>query len=183
LFELAAGVGRPLLEEVAKVEYGIARHALRLRGLVLRYVKALLALLTTAVAVYAGDAIVVGFRPSEGMSVPGSIALAAVVLIWAPVVVLAVTSPVRWIENLMRDEGATSTAVADDPDLTHVERVTLRIAAVGWVAAAVAMVGSVANDVATSEARIAGVAVLAGSLVAVLAAGSSGRFRSLTRTT
>ena len=57
LFELAASRDRPLLEEVAKIEHGMARHALRLRGLVLRYVKALLALLTTAIAVYAGDAL------------------------------------------------------------------------------------------------------------------------------
>jgi hypothetical protein len=67
LFELAASASRPLLDEVAKVEHGMARHVLRLRGLVLRYVKALLALLTTALAVYVGDAIVAGLNPGEGM--------------------------------------------------------------------------------------------------------------------
>lgn len=36
LFQLAASSGRSLLEEVAKVEHGMARHVLRLRGLVLR---------------------------------------------------------------------------------------------------------------------------------------------------
>lgn len=181
LFELAASTSRPLLEEVAKVEHGMARHVLRLRGLVLRYVKALLALLTTALAVYAGDAIVAGLDPGAGMTVPGSIALAAVVLIWAPVVVLAVTSPVRWIEKLMRDDGAPSTAVADDPDLTYVERVSLRIAAVGWLSAAVAMVVSATDDVVGSQAQASGFAVLAGSSIAVVVAAFSGRFRSLTR--
>lgn len=181
LFELAASASRPLLDEVAKVEHGMARHVLRLRGLVLRYVKALLALLTTALAVYAGDAIVAGLDPSEGMTVSGSVALAAVVLIWAPVVVLAVTSPVRWIEKLMRDDGAPSTAVAEDPDLTYVERVSLRIAAVGWVAAAVAMVVSVTDTAAGSQARALGITVLAGSSVGVVVAVFSGRFRSLTR--
>jgi hypothetical protein len=181
LFELAASASRPLLEEVAKVEHGMARHVLRLRGLVLRYVKALLALLTTALAVYAGDAIVAGLGPDEGMTVPGSAALAAVVLVWAPVVVLAVTSPVRWIEKLMRDDGAPSTAVADDPDLTYVERVSLRIAAVGWIAAAVAMVVSVTDGAIESQARALGFAVLAGSSIAVIVAAFSGRFRSLTR--
>ena len=73
LFELAASASRPLLDEVAKVEHGMARHVLRLRGLVLRYVKALLALLTTALAVYAGDAIVAGLDPDAGMTVPGSV--------------------------------------------------------------------------------------------------------------
>jgi hypothetical protein len=181
LFGLAASTSRPLLEEVAKAEHGMARHVLRLRGLVLRYVKALLALLTTALAVYAGDAIVVGLEPGEGMTVTGAIALSAVVLIWAPAVVLAVTSPVRWIEKLMRDDGAPSTAVADDPDLTHVERVALRIAAVGWLAAAVAMVVSATSDAAGSQAQGTGFAVLAGSSVAVVVAAFSGRFRSLTR--
>ncbi len=57
LFDLAASATRPLLEEVAKVEFGMARHVLKLRGLVLRYVKALLALLTTALAVYAAEPI------------------------------------------------------------------------------------------------------------------------------
>jgi hypothetical protein len=181
LFQLAASTGRPLLDEVAKVEHGMARHVLRLRGLVLRYVKALLALLTTALAVYVGDAIVAGLDVGQEMTAQGAIALAAVVLVWSPLVVLAVTSPVRWIEQLMRDDGAPSTAVADDPDLTYVERVSLRIAAVGWLAAAFAMVAASTADAAGSNAKTWGVAVLAGSVVAVVAAASSGRFRSLTR--
>lgn len=102
-------------------------------------------------------------------------------LIWAPVVVLAVTSPVRWIENLMRDDGAPSTAVADDPDLTHVERVSLRIATIGWLAAAVAIVVSVIDDADAGQAPAVGLAVLAGSSVAVVVAAFSGRLRSLTR--
>ena len=114
-------------------------------------------------------------------SVSGTIALAAVVLVWAPVVVLAVTSPVRWIEQLMRDDGAPSTAVADDPDLTYVERVALRIAAIGWLAAAVAMVVSATDGVTGTHDRTMGFAVLAGSSIAVVIAAFSGRFRSLTR--
>jgi len=181
LLELAASTSRPLLDEVAKVEHGMARHVLRLRGLVLRYVKALLALLTTALAVYAGDAIVAGLDPGDGMTVSGTIALSAVVLVWAPVVVLAVTSPVRWIEKLMRDDGAPSTAVADDPDLTYVERVSLRIAAAGWLGAAAAMVLASMDNAAGAQVRASGLAVLAGSSIAVVVAGFSGRFRSLTR--
>jgi len=92
-----------------------------------------------------------------------------------------VTSPVRWIEKLMRDDGAPSTAVADDPDLTYVERVSLRIAAVGWLAAAIAMVVSATDDAAGNQAQAAGLAILAGSSIAVVVAAFSGRFRSLTR--
>jgi hypothetical protein len=179
LFELAASSSRPLLEEVAKIEHGMARHVLRLRGLVLRYVKALLALLTTAVAVYIGDAVVNGVDTNVGLSTVQDAWLAAVVLVWAPLVVLAVTSPVRWIERAMRDEGAPSTAVADDPELTFIERVSLRLAAVAWVAAAIAMVIAVADDATSGDARALEVAVLAVSVIAVAAAAFTGRFRSL----
>lgn len=179
LFALAASDSRPLLDEVAKIEYGMARHVLRLRGLVLRYVKALLALVTTALAVYAGDAIVAGRDAGVGMSVSGSIALAVVLLVWAPAVVLAVTTPVHWIEKLMRDDGAPSTAVADDPDLTYVERVALRIAAVGWVAAVAAMAVSVLDDAVDDDARWFGIVAVAASAIAIIVAATSGRFRSL----
>ncbi len=181
LFDLAASKRRPLLEEVAKVEFGMARHVLRLRGLVLRYVKALLALLTTALGVYAGDAVVAGLERGEGLTRGGQVAVAAVVLVWAPLVVLAVTSPVRWIEHLMRDDGAPSTAVADDPELTFVERVSLRIATVGWLAAATAMVLSSFHDATSEAARTGGLGVLALSSVAIVVAVGSGRFRSLAR--
>ncbi|MGB0114994.1 MAG: hypothetical protein WBP59_17375 [Ilumatobacteraceae bacterium] len=180
LLDLAASATRPLLDEVAKVERGMARHVLRIRGLVLRYVKALLALLTTALAVYVGDAIVAGLAAGEGMTPTGSIALAADVLVWAPIVVLAVTSPVRWIENLTRGDGAHTTAVGDDPELTYVERIALRIAAVAWVAAASAMIVSVSADGIGDQARATGLVVLIGSFVAALVAAFSGRFRSLT---
>ena len=45
-----------VLEEVAKVEHGMTRHILRLQVIVLRYVKALLAFLTTALAVFTSAA-------------------------------------------------------------------------------------------------------------------------------
>lgn len=179
LFELAASRSRPLLEEVAKIEHGMARHALRLRVLVLRYVKALLALLTTAIAVYAGDAVVASVEPGAGLTMSDRAWLAAVVLVWAPLVVLAVTSPVRWIERAMRDDGAPSTAVADDPELTVVERVSLRIAAVGWLAATIAMVFILVDDTLSAPARSTAIVVLSASVLAVGIAAFTGRFRSL----
>jgi hypothetical protein len=139
LMALAAARSRTLLEEVAKFEYGMARHVLKLRGLVLRYVKAFLALLTTALAVYAGDAVVIDMRPRCRPHHLGGFVVGGDRAGVAPIVVLALTSPIRWIEDLMRDDGAPSTAVADDPELTFVERISLRIAAVAWVAAIVAM--------------------------------------------
>lgn len=180
LFDLAASKSRPLLEEVAKVEYGMARHVLKLRGLVLRYVKALLALLTTAVAVYSGDAVVATLPSGEGVSPTGGIWLAGIILIWSPIVVLAVTSPIRWIEHLMRDDGATSTKVADDPELTFIERVTLRIAAAAWLTAGAAMVIAISDGSLPSADRWAGLSVLVVSVLAVAVAAITGRFRNLT---
>lgn len=179
LFDLAAATTRPLLAEVAKVEYGMARHVLKLRGLVLRYVKALLALLTTALAVYSADAVVANVVAGADVSAGGSAWLAGIILVWAPVVVLAVTSPIRWIERLMRDDGAPSTAVADDPELTVIERVTLRVAAVAWVTAAAAMIVGLTDDSLTSTGRWVGVIVLGASVLAVVVAALTGRFRSL----
>ncbi len=179
LFDLAASKSRPLLEEVAKVEYGMARHVLKLRGLVLRYVKALLALLTTAVAVYSGDAVVATLPSGAGMSPTGGIWLAGIILIWSPVVVLAVTSPIRWIEHLMRDDGATSTTVAADPELTFIERVTLRIAAAAWLTAGAAMVLAISDGSLPSADRWAGLSVLVVSVLAVAVAAMTGRFRNL----
>jgi hypothetical protein len=96
--------------------------------------------------------------------------------------VLALTSPIRWIEDLMRDDGAPSTAVADDPELTFVERISLRIAGVAWVAAIVAMAVALGSDDASDSGRWAGTLVLATSVLAVVIAAFTGRFRSLVTT-
>jgi len=181
LFSLAASQSRPLLQEVAKVEYGMARHVLRLRTLVLRYVKALLALLTTALAVYVADAIVAGLGPDQEMTRSGSVGLASVALLWAPAVVVAVTSPVRWVENVVRDETASATGVADEPDLTHVERVTIRVAAVGWTAGCVAAIAMLVDGATDHGSSALGIVMLVASAIATAVAGLAGRFRSLRR--
>src|SRR5690606_4888175 len=120
LFTLAASQPRSLVEEVAKVEHGMARHVLRTQTIVLRYVKALLALLTTAMAVFAAAAVV------DGSSAPrrtDEVWLAAILVLWAPAVITAVTAPVRWLDRQLRGEGADTTATSSDPELTHVEAV------------------------------------------------------------
>lgn len=156
-YVLAASRSRTLLEEVAKVEAGIVRHVLRIQVIVLRYVKALLALLTTALAVFAAAAVV------EGKQVLGHADmawLAAVHLVWAPLVVLAVSTPVGWLDRLLRNVGASTTGAREDPAFTHVEEVTVRLALLGWVAAFVAMVVALADDVVSSGGRALGIAVL-----------------------
>ena len=79
----------------------------------------------------------------------------------------------------MRDDGAPSTAVADDPEVTFIERVSVRIAAVGWLAAIVAMVIAVSDDAVPTGTRAAGLVVLSASALAVAGAALTGRLRIL----
>ena len=164
LLELAASHPRTLLDEVAKVERGMARHVLRIQMIVLRYVKALLALLTTALAVFAAAGIV---GPGGALDTGTEMWLAAAYLAWTPVVIVAVATPVRWLEKQLRSEGATHTAVADDHELTLVEDLTVRLALVGFVAAALAMATCIARAGTTAAERATGGAALAIGVLAV----------------
>lgn len=155
LLDLVASRPRLLLDEVAKVEHGMARHVLRIQMIVLRYVKALLALLSTALAVFAAAAVVEGkaaLGPAEEAW------LAGVLLLWAPVVVAAVATPVRWLESLLRSEGAPHTAVGQDRALTSVEDLTVRVAAPGFAAALVVMVLSLGDSSISDSGRVVGAA-------------------------
>lgn len=157
LFLLAASRDRVLLEEVAKVEHGMARHVLRAQQIVLRYVKALLAMLTTAGAVFASAAVVEG---KQDLS-PGDEAwLASILVLWTPAIVIAVTAPVRWLHRQLSNEGASQTAVAADPDLTQVEGTTVRLALVTFISAAGALVLCVSSGDLADEGVLA--ALLAG---------------------
>ena len=166
LFTLAASHPRDLLEEVAKVEHGLARHVLRIQTIVLRYVKALLALLTTAMAAFAAAAVVDGHPTLAGAD---DAWLAGILLAWAPTVISAVTAPVRWLEGQLRSDGATATAVSEDPDLTGVEVVTVRLALVGAVAAAAAMVAAASSSDVSATARVSGLGALVVALAALAA--------------
>lgn len=165
LLALTGSRQRDLLDEVAKVEHGMARHVLRTQTIVLRYVKALLALLTTALATFAAAAVVESKAPLSGGDL---VWLAAILLAWAPTVVIAVTTPVRWLERLLRNEGATHTAVHQDAELTMVEDATVRLAICGFVVAAAAMGWAVTRSDVRLTGRVAGAVVL---VVASLALG------------
>lgn len=179
LLDLAASEGRDVLGEVAKVEYGLARHVLRLRGLILRYVKAVLVLLITAVAVYCGDAVVAGVGLRQGTDLTVNLWLAAIVLIWGPAMVVAVTSPVRWIEELMRESMQAQSAVSDDPDVILVERIGLPIGLGGWLAAAIAMLVGVSSAEASESETIIGLAVVVLTAAALVWTARKGRFRAV----
>lgn len=92
MFRLAASASRPMVEEVSKIEHGMVRHMLRLQVIVLRYVKALLVIVVTALAAFAASAAVNGhdvISPADERWIAGTM------LIWAPVVLIVVSSP-RW---------------------------------------------------------------------------------------
>jgi hypothetical protein len=136
LFELAASRDRALLEEVAKIEHGMARHILRLQVIVLRYVKALLAFLTTALAVFTSAAVL-----SETSSVGPTqeLWLVSITALWSPSIVAVSTAPVRWLDQLLAAEGARRAAAANDPELTKVERIAVWSAGSAWVLVALAL--------------------------------------------
>lgn len=167
LFELAASTTRPLVDEVAKVEHGMARHVLSIQVIVLRYAKALLALLTSALAAFSAAGVASG---SPSLDAGQEVWLAAIFLIWAPVAIVAVTSPVRWLDRQLRSEGATHVAAARDPELTRVETVTVRLALGGFAAATLAMVAVVAGEDIEPTARAVGAAVLVVALTGLGAA-------------
>jgi hypothetical protein len=170
LFELAASRSRTLLDEVAKIEHGMTRHVLRTQVIVLRYVKALLALLTTALAMLALAAVVDHGQAVDGHAVGGGalVWLAAILAIWGPIVVFAVTAPVRWLNRLLRNEGADHTAIADDPELTLVEGVTSRLSLVGFLAAAIGMLVAFGGQDIQSRTVVIGAVVLVASLLALV---------------
>ena len=151
LFELAASHDRSLIEEVAKIEYGIARHILRVQVIVFRYVKALLAFLTTALAVFAAAAVLEG---SATIGPTEELWLVCITALWAPSLVAVVTAPVRWLDQLLRAEGASRSAVANDPELTRVERLAIWAAGAAWMLVTVAAI-AVAVDEGADEGGIA----------------------------
>lgn len=157
LFELAASRRRTMVEEVAKIEYGIVRHMLRLQVIVLRYVKALLVIVVTAVATFACAAAVNGqarIGAADERWIAGTMAL------WAPIVLLVVSSPVRWLESLLRTEGARHTAVSHDKELTQLEGITARIASAAWLVSAASMVILLVHHPVSRQGFVAVIAVL-----------------------
>jgi len=171
LLRLVASSDRSLLEEAAKVEAGMARHLLRLQTIVLRYVKALLVFVVTAVVVFAAAGVVGPSATSGGpISISQLMALCALVAVWAPVIAAVTATPVRWVEGLLRSEGAQSTSVASDPELTQMERVVMGVSTLGWGLAAVAMVGTWVSEELNGSLFASSAVILLASAVAQIAA-------------
>jgi hypothetical protein len=127
--------------------------------IVLRYVKAWLVIVLTAIAAFASAAAVNG---ETTVSASDQRWIAATFLIWAPAVLIVVSSPVRWLESLLRAEGATHSGIRD-PELTQLEDVTAKVSLVAWLVSVASMITLLVHHPISSQGRIATVVVVMGS--------------------
>lgn len=134
LLRLVGAHDHALVDEVARAEYGMARHTQRLQVIVLRYLKALLVVIVSLLLVTALAAVV---TPPSPAGADATIWVVALLLTWSPTAMVAVASPVRWLGALLRSEGAARTGVRYDPELTRLERV-IALLSTGVTACAVA---------------------------------------------
>ena len=157
LFRITDAAPMSLLDDVVRTEHKLARHIRAIQVIVLRYVKALLALLTTALTVF------VSAEATIAVDGAGSArrVVAVAVMVWAPVVVVAVSSPVRWLERNLRPADETGVAARSNPDLVLIERISAVLATVAWLAASFAWL-------AGSYGRWFGVATITATGVALV---------------
>jgi hypothetical protein len=144
LSTLAGVRDRDLLSEVVKVEYGMARHVIRVQVIVLRYIKALLAVMVTLLSTFVMAAAV---ESSDTLDASAQRWVLATVLLWCPAVLFVVAAPVRWLGRLLMGEGATSSGIRYDRDLTRLERVA------SWFSSAVLAAAVAATAVMLDDAR------------------------------
>lgn len=148
LFDAALGlagvVDRSLIEEVAKMEMSLARHAISLRHLVLRYSKALLLfLLTTVILVVSAELLAPstnGTQPIPGgtggqfpqTDEVGLLLLYATFVLWAFLTPLLVTRPISWI---YRFAAKNLTRINSDHQLLVFERTVMVVSIVAFAVA------------------------------------------------
>lgn len=137
LSQLAGARDRDLLSEVVKIEFGMVRHVIRVQVIVLRYVKALLAVIATLLSTF-----VMAEAVSSSQRVDNSVKqwILGTILVWCPTVLFVVSAPVRWLGQLLMSEGATAMGIRYDPDLTRLERVASWFSSVVLVAAVAATI-------------------------------------------
>ena len=162
---LLAGVkDRTLVDEVAKVEYGMARHVLRVEVLVLRYIKALLVVLTTTLTTFAMAAVVEG---SPTVDASAERWIAGALMLWAPAVLFVSSAPVRWLGQLLVAEGATTSGIRYDKSLTHLERIASGVSIavlLGAVACAAALLTTPSSDIGFAALAAVGLVGLCSEL-------------------
>ena len=64
--------------------------------------------------------------------------LAAIITLWSPLIILAVTAPLEWIISYAKADDASDQALNADPQFSSFEDTTVRIAVLAWIAATTA---------------------------------------------
>jgi hypothetical protein len=130
---LAGVTDLSLVQEVAKLEASLARHAIALRRLVLRYMKAILAFTWTTLATFVATSVTTA---GTGWAIEARYAgLLLIYFVWALVVYFAVKLPVHWIVSA----GDPGRELLRDQELLHFEKLVRFIAflAGGFAAAGI----------------------------------------------
>jgi hypothetical protein len=124
VFGMTGTLDRTLVEEVAKMETSLVRHAIGLRRLVLRYMKALLMFIWTFMLTI----VVAGISRSSPTGIQSNKQLLCVVVIyclWALTTPHVVHLPIRWIYRLEdQNKRKMSEQLTRDPALFRFERMT-----------------------------------------------------------
>jgi hypothetical protein len=121
LLVLAGARDRTLADEVAKVEYGMARHVLRVQVIVLRYIKALMVVLLTTVIMFSLAAVTTNASITE---INTQRLMTALLLVWAPAVLFVTSAPISWLGSLLKNGGAEETGIRFDRELTKLEKIS-----------------------------------------------------------
>lgn len=164
LLDLAATGTRTLPQQAARLEQVLARHILNIQIVVLRYAKAVLAMLTTAIAAFAAGA-VIDHDPS--LADGSMLWLAGIITLWSPLIILAVTAPLEWIITYAKADDASARALNADPQFSSFEDTTVRIAVLAWIAAvAAALIHASRSDLGLAPS----LATIGVSIVGLMAA-------------
>ncbi len=139
---LAGVVDRTLAGEVAKLETSLVRHALSLRRLVLRYLKALLMFIWTTLVSFFLISILTRF--------PYLIIMALTYLVWALLTPRIVKLPIKWILELSNQNAKRS--VDRDKQLMQFER---KVTTLCRIAAAISLIVTLAAVILTLLKRAA----------------------------
>jgi hypothetical protein len=178
LLEFATTRNRTLAQQTAGIEQVLSRHALNIQLLVLRYARAVVAMLITAAATFACAAVI---DSAATVKVAQQVWLAGILALWAPLVVLAVTAPVRWVIRVAMADGANDRAVKDDREFTLFEDLAVRLASLVWILSVVAALLASANGLRTSSRAVINIALIVSAALFVLALAKWDGRRSLRR--
>jgi hypothetical protein len=132
-----AGVrDRRLVEEVAKGEASLVRHAISLRRLVLRYMKALLMFIVTTLISFLLTALVQVIQSDQDKAIMLSIGY----MFWSVAIYLVVRSPIRWIYAGADPRSDKNHIVRRDNQLVKFEKLVFTICIISLLISLTALI-------------------------------------------